>query len=122
MLGTLKDNQAAMRARRATAKSKKKKTLVVGHLPSAKTIPRKRRVPTCAELVQLALAGNPYGFKPLPHKLQPKVAKVKKVHVKRETHGTRWSKLGMVNADHHSMTYNSIRNWGMKIKLREDHS
>jgi hypothetical protein len=38
----------------------------------------------------------------------------------RETHGTRWSKFGTVNADIASPTRNSIRDWGLKIKARQN--
>jgi len=35
-------------------------------------------------------------------------------------YGNRWSKLGVVNADCPSPTQGSIRNWGMKMKVREN--
>jgi len=38
---------------------------------------------------------------------------------RQERHGARWGQYGMVNADSSSSTHLSIRNWGLKIKLRE---
>jgi hypothetical protein len=55
----------------------------------------------------------------LVHKARERQAEIK-VKKSGKNNGVRWSKFGVVNTDTSSPIHKSIRNWGLKIKARED--
>ena len=57
--------------------------------------------------------------RPKPYGPPRSTAQQLKLARKAEPHGKCWSKLGMVNSDSASPVHGSIRNLGLKIKLRD---
>ena len=120
MKGNLEDAQAAMRLRQQLSKCKRI------------NVPKTRR-PTEEELRLFFLEDlerESLGLKPKKHPRRilikaraPAPKKIEKEPAdRRKKHGNRWSAYGTVNADSEtpaSATNLSIRNWGFKIKVRE---
>jgi hypothetical protein len=115
MRGNLQDEQAAMRARQHSRKPK----------PKPKKV--KFREPTEEEERLFFVEDLERELQGLKPKRRPKRIRIvpipteEKLPAKRvKAHGNRWSAFGTVNADSASPVHASIRNWGLKIKTRED--